>query len=91
MELVAGFYTGSWADVQLMCGSGYHCRGSWQGGPTEGVEEIPAGWVVRGKPWILGMEAPQDARGVCPGVSLQAAASPVPWGGHGLGVGARAG
>lgn len=26
----------------------------WQGALAEGMEEIPVGWVVRGKPWILG-------------------------------------
>lgn len=57
VELVAEFYPESWAEVQLLCGSGFHCQGSRQA-----VEEIPVGWVVQGKPWILGrpgMGAPQ--------------------------------
>lgn len=57
LELVAEFYPESWAEVQLLCGSGFHCQGSRQA-----VEEIPVGWVVQGKPWILGrpgMGAPQ--------------------------------
>lgn len=57
----------------------------WQGALAEGMEEIPVGWVVWGKPWMLGrpgVEAPQVHVGL-------ARLSCEPWAWHGPGVGAQ--
>lgn len=55
------------------------------------MEEIPVGWVVVGKPWILGtpgMEAPQVHMGFAPGFLYKQQPPLCP--GLGVDVGARA-